>query len=286
MAFDTDVVDDSSSNDEVAAVEVETESTDEAQTAPDADDSQDDAHDDGDEQSEVDTTDDEPKPDKKPSRASERIQQLVAEKRELEAKFEQLSQQSQQPQQRQSADGQPQKPNIDDFDLESQLDDYFEAQSNYEEQLSEWKLDQRLSQREQAKVTEQRQQQTMDDFKQAFEADPEFKENFAELQTWLADKPITADPSELYQGQDLMDVLAVIAGDGDLYYEIADMTETQQYARYGQIHAQLQSSKGKATIGRKVSKAPKPPNHTKANAPVKRDIYSQSDDDFLRSRGL
>lgn len=285
MAFDTDV------SEEVVETPSEpvesTEAVEEVESVePDTDDT---------ELEEADTeeaaegeTEQDDKPEKKGNRASDRIKQLVDERNALRAEFEQLQQQSQQPQQKQSADGAPQKPDIESFDIDSAggLDEYFAAQADYEEQLSEWKLDQRLSQREQAKLNEQRQQQTMDDFKQAFEENPEFKENFAELQTWLADKPITADPSELYQGKELMDVLAVIAGDADLYYELADMTQTQQYAKYGQIHAQTQANKGKSPIGAKVSKAPKPPNHTKANAPIKRDPYKSSDDDVMRARGL
>lgn len=290
MAFDTTVEEASEApepteaveHDEAQAEPVETDEVEQDEQTQGDDDADDESNDESD-------AEPEPEPEKKGGRASERIKQLVAEKKAFEAELEKLRQQSQQPQQpRQTAnsDGAPVKPNIEDYDLDNGLDDYFAAQAEYEEKHQDWKLDQRLQQREQAKQQEQRQQQTMSDFKQAFDADPDFKANFAELQTWVADKPIEADPSELYQGKELMDVLAVIAGDADLYYELADMTETQQYAKYGQIYAQTQAKKGKAPIGAKVSKAPKPPNHTNANAPIKRDIYSQSDDDFLRSRGL
>ena len=286
MAFDTTVEEVSEAtpepteaieHDEAQAEPVETDEVEQDEPTQGDDNADDESN---------DESDAEPEPEKKGGRASERIKQLVAEKKAYEAELEQLRQQSQQPKQTANSDGAPVKPNIEDYDLENGLDDYFAAQAEYEEKHQDWKLDQRLQQREQAKQQEQRQQQTMSDFKQAFDADPDFKANFAELQTWVADKPIEADPSELYQGQDLMDVLAVIAGDGDLYYELADMSQTQQYAKFGQIFAQVQSKKGKPPIGIKASKAPKPPNHTNANAPIKRDIYSQSDDDFLRSRGL
>lgn len=283
MAFDTDV------SEEVEATPSEpvesTETVEEVESVePETDDTESEEAD-TEEAAEGETEQDD-KPEKKGNRASDRIKQLVDERNAAKAELEQYRQQSQQPQQKQSADGAPQKPNIDDFDLDTQLDDYFEAQAAYDQEMKSFEIEQHLTRREQAKLNEQRQQQTMDDFKQAFEENPEFKENFAELQTWLADKPITADPSELYQGKELMDVLAVIAGDADLYYELADMTETQQYAKYGQIHAQTQAKQGKAPIGAKVSKAPKPPNHTKANAPIKRDPYKSSDDDVMRARGL
>lgn len=286
MAFDTELVDDSvETTDAPETPETETEDA-QAEPEPDNQDAEQDEQPEQPDDGEADNA--EPEPEKK-SRASDRIKQLVEERNAAKAELEQLRQQSQQPQQKQTTgdDGAPAKPNIDDFDLDSQdgLDAYFAAQQEYDEKLSDYKLDQRLQQREQAKQQAQHQEQVMNDFKQAFEADPDFKNNFAELQTWMQDKPVTADPSQLYQGQDLMDVLAAVAADADLYYELADMTETQQYAKYGQIHAQTQARKqSKPSV--KASKAPPPPNHTKANAPIKRDIYDSSDDEFLEARGL
>lgn len=139
MAFDTDVIDDSvESTPDVETPEAEPE---EAKAEPETEQVQDEAENDGDEQSESETPDDESKPDKKPSRASERIQQLVDERNAAKAELEQLRQQSQQPQQReQSTDGAPVKPNVDDYDLDSQdgLDDYFAAQAEYDNQLDDW----------------------------------------------------------------------------------------------------------------------------------------------------
>lgn len=278
MAFDTEVVDDSVATD-ATETEAQETATDDAQN--DHEPEQVDA-----EQQEAETAETESKPEKK-SRASDRIQELVAKNKAYEAELSQLRQQSQQPQapKQQNVDGAPIKPNMDDYDLDTELDEYFEAQAKYEEALDEWKFDQRLKQREQARVNEQRQQQTMQDFQQAFEADPDFKANFANLQQWIDDKPVTADPSQLYQGKDLMDVLATIAADADLYYELADMTETQQYARYGQIHAQIQARKQQPNAVKK-SNAPRPATHTKPNASIARDPYSASDDEFLEARGL
>lgn len=285
MAFDTTVEEVSEAPEPTEAV-----TNDEAQAEPQetTDDEQDEPtqgnDDDADESN--DDSDAEPEPEKKGGRASERIKQLVAEKKAYEAELEQLRQQSQQPRQAANSDGAPVKPNIEDFDLDTQLDDYFAAQAEYEEKHQDWKLDQRLQQREQVKQQEQRNAEITETFNARFKANPEFKDNFQQLAELMQDKPIQADPSELYQGDDLMDILEHVAADHDLYYELADMPQAKQYAEFGRIHAQIQAKKGGSSKAVRQSKAPKPPNHTQANAPIKRDIYSQSDDDFLRSRGL
>src|SRR5699024_5898187 len=243
----------------------------------------------GDEDADDESTDDsdaEPEPEKKGGRASERIKQLVAEKKAYEAELEQLRQQSQQPKQTANSDGSPVKPNIEDYDLENVIDDYFAVQAEYKENHQDWKLAQRLKQPEQAKQQDQRNAEIVDNFNAQFKANPEFKENFQQLSELMQDKPIQADPSELYQGDDLMDILEHVAADHDLYYELADMPQAKQYAEFGRIHAQIQARKGGQSKAARQSKAPPPPNHTQANAPIKKNAYSLSDDDFLRSRGL
>lgn len=287
MAFDTTVEEVSEApepteavtNDEAQAEPVETDEAEQDEQAQGNDDADDESTDD---------SDAEPEPEKKGGRASERIKQLVAEKKAYEAELEQLRSQSQQPKQTASNDGAPVKPNIESFDIDSEggLDEYFAAQAEYDEKHQDWKLDQRLQQREQAKQQEQRNAEIVDTFNARFKASPEFKENFQQLSELMQDKPIQADPSELYQGDDLMDILEHVAADHDLYYEIADMPQAKQYAEFGRIHAQIQSRKGGPSKAVRQSKAPKPPNHTQANAPIKKNAYSMSDDDFMRSRGL
>ena len=284
MAFDTTIEEVSEAPEPTEAV-----TNDEAQAEPQEtdeveQDEQTQGNDDADES--TDDSDAEPEPEKKGGRASERIKQLVAEKKAYEAELEQLRQQSQQPKQTANSDGAPVKPNIEDFDLDTQLDDYFAAQAGYEEQHQDWKLDQRLQQREQSKQNEQRNAEIVDTFNARFKANPQFKDDFQQLSELMQDKPIQADPSELYQGDDLMDILEHVAADHDLYYEIADMPQAKQYAEFGRIHAQIQARKGGTSKAARQSKAPKPPNHTNANAPIKKNAYSLSDDDFLRSRGL
>ena len=285
MAFDTTIEEVSEAPEPTEAVE-----HDEAQAETvEADEVEQDEQTQGDDDDADESTDDsdaEPEPEKKGGRASERIKQLVAEKKAYEAELEQLRQQSQQPKQTASSDGAPVKPNIEDYDLENGLDDYFAAQAEYEEKHQDWKLDQRLQQREQAKQQEQRNAEIVDTFNARFKANPEFKENFQQLSELMQDKPIQADPSELYQGDDLMDILEHVAADHDLYYEIADMPQAKQYAEFGRIHAQIQAKKGGPSKAVRQSKAPPPPNHTQANAPIKKNAYGMSDDDFMRSRGL
>ena len=285
MAFDTTVEEVSEATPEPA--EAVTNDEAQAETVETTDDEQDEqtqGNDDADESN--DDSDAEPEPERKGGRASERIKQLVSEKKAYEAELEQLRQQSQQPKQTANSDGAPVKPNIEDYDLENGLDDYFAAQAEYEEKHQDWKLDQRLQQREQAKQQEQRNAEIVDTFNARFKANPEFKENFQQLSELMQDKPIQADPSELYQGDDLMDILEHVAADHDLYYEIADMPQAKQYAEFGRIHAQIQAKKGGQSKAVRQSKAPPPPNHTNANAPIKKNAYSMSDDDFMRSRGL
>lgn len=286
MAFDTTVEEVSEAtpepteaveHDEAQAEPVETDEVEQDEPTQGNDDADDEPTDD---------SDAEPEPEKKGGRASERIKQLVAEKKAYEAELEQLRQQSQQPRQTANSDGAPVKPNIEDYDLDNGLDDYFAAQAEYEEKHQDWKLDQRLQQREQAKQQEQRNAEIVDNFNARFKANPEFKENFQQLSELMQDKPIQADPSELYQGDDLMDILEHVAADHDLYYEIADMPQAKQYAEFGRIHAQIQARKGGQSKAVRQSKAPPPPNHTNANAPIKKNAYSMSDDDFMRSRGL
>lgn len=285
MAFDTTVEEVSEAPEPTEAVTNDEAQAEPQETTDDEQDEQTQGDDDADDESN-DDSDAEAEPERKGGRASERIKQLVAEKKAYEAELEQLRQQSQQPKQTANSDGAPVKPNIEDYDLENGLDDYFAAQAEYEEKHQDWKLDQRLQQREQAKQQEQRNAEIVDTFNARFKANPEFKENFQQLSELMQDKPIQADPSELYQGDDLMDILEHVAADHDLYYEIADMPQAKQYAEFGRIHAQIQARKGGQSKAVRQSKAPKPPNHTNANAPIKKNAYSMSDDDFLRSRGL
>lgn len=294
--FDTDVNEGVEDQGEDTPLDkTETETTEEAKAEPDADSQDnDDADTEGEDKPEGDEPDGETEPEKKPSRASDRIRELSAKAKAAEAENEQLRQQLQQrddPQQKQdkpqSADGAPVKPNVEDFDIESEggLDAYFDAQAKYDKELKTFEFDQYLQQREQAKQQEAESKELLANFELRYATNPKFKEDFRQLATLMQDKPIQADPSQLYAGDDLIDIIEHIAADSDLYYEIADMSEQRQYAEFGKLHAQIQSRKSAPKTARQ-SKAPPPPNHTKANAPAKRNPYSGSDDEFMEARGL
>lgn len=283
MAFDTTVVDDDltvepyEEAEEVEATSEEPEQEEVETQEP--------------EQAEADEVEDEAQdePDSKPKKgAAARIQQLVAEKKAAEAELERLRQEKSEPKQSVSPDGAPQPPAVENFDLDTEegLDQYFKAQSEYEEKLEDWKFDQKLQQREAAKLQQQREQEITNQFKQRFDTNPKFRQDFEQLTTLMQDKPINADPSQLYQGEELMDLLEEVAASPDLYYEIASLPEQAQYAKFGEIQASIKARKSPGNKNIRQSRAPRPPNHTKSNAPIARSDYDKSDDDFLAARGL
>lgn len=283
MAFDTTVVDDDltvepyEEAEEVEATSEEPEQEEVETQEP--------------EQAEADEVEDEAQdePDSKPKKgAAARIQQLVAEKKAAEAELERLRQEKSEPKQSVSPDGAPQPPVVENFDLDTEegLDQYFKAQSEYEEKLEDWKFDQKLQQREASKLQQQREQEITNQFKQRFDANPKFRQDFEQLTTLMQDKPINADPSQLYQGEELMDLLEEVAASPDLYYEIASLPEQAQYAKFGEIQASIKARKSPGNKNIRQSRAPRPPNHTKSNAPIARSDYDKSDDDFLAARGL
>lgn len=283
MAFDTTVVDDDltvepyEEAEEVEATSEEPEQEEVETQEP--------------EQAEADEVEDEAQdePGSKPKKgAAARIQQLVAEKKAAEAELERFRQAQSEPKQSVSPDGAPQPPAVESFDLDTDegLDQYFKAQSEYEEKLEDWKFDQKLQQREAAKLQQQREQEITNQFKQRFDTNPKFRQDFEQLTTLMQDKPINADPSQLYQGEELMDLLEEVAASPDLYYEIASLPEQAQYAKFGEIQASIKARKSPGNKNIRQSRAPRPPNHTKSNAPIARSDYDKSDDDFLAARGL
>ncbi len=237
-------------------------------------------------------------------RASERIAQLVQERNrereratQLERKLAQYNPQQQANQQsnvntsfnqlsNQPAGLQEPDPTQFDFGTQEGVDAYFQASEQYRQHIEQQKQEQLYQEFVQRQQAEQTEKQIMADFQAKASADPKFKEDFKNFQEWMGDKPLAADISQLYQGADLVDVIAEIAGNADLYYELAGMSEQQQYAKYGEIHTVIQSRKQSQTPPQKHTKAPKPANHGGTNAPVKRSEYDMSDDEFLRARGL
>ena len=268
----------------------EGDNTDASETANEGDNA--DEGDTTDEGENTDEGDDAEKP-QKPSRAQDRIRQLVDERKALEAKLAKYENEQN------TADSNPDNgftddggPDITQFDITTDegIAEYLQACDEYSIEKA---VNDRIAAREKEAEAEAKTQQLTADYQRAFERNPNFKENMADLMAWIEDKPVAADPSLVLQGDDLMGVIEEIAGNSDLYYRLAEMTETQQYAEYGKIHARLSVSKEAPTSAennqgaqRVKSSAPKPPQHTKSNAPTKRNPYAVSDDDFLASRGL
>lgn len=222
----------------------------------------------------------------KKSRAEQRIAELVAERNAERQRVAELEEKLQNTNRLKSNTGEPVEPDIDDFDLNSEagIDEWLQARNNYEREKERYHLRQLLDEERQLKQQVEHQARLESDFKQAFERNPQFKDNFARLVARFEHTPISIDPSEVFNGQELMDVLDTLATDEELYYELAGMNQTQALMRLGVLQATMRIGKQSNMVKR--SNAPNPPNHTKANAPIARDPYEMSDKDFLKSRGL
>lgn len=305
MAFDTEISDDDTGyGTDVTPQTVENADSTPAETAAEGntDEANTDDNRDSDvaDNTEADGTDEEggedsegAEPEQKPSRARDRIKQLVDERKALEAKLAKYEA-THEPADNGGNSGYTDTggPDITQYDISNDdgINEYLKACDDY---AIDKAVNEKIAVRDQERHAAETTQKLTDEYTRAFERNPQFKENMSDLVTWMDDKPVTADPSLVLQGDDLMDVIAEIAADSDLYYRLADMTETQQYAEYGKIHTRLNgssSAQDNAKVNtqgdkRVKSNAPKPPNHTKSNAPTKRNPYAVSDDDFLASRG-
>ncbi len=229
---------------------------------------------------------DEKTPEQKPkSRAEQRIAELVAERNAERQRAAELEAKLNQPQQKTASDGQPVPPNMDDFDLSTDdgLDAWLQAQSDYDTEVERYKIEQVLNERENKQRQAEQQAQIENDFKQAFERNPQFKDNFGRLIQRYAHTPLNIDPSQVFHGQELMGVLDTLATDEELYYELAAMTETQALMRLGEVRATMRMKQNKPDAVVK-SNAPKPPTHTSANAPITRSPDNMSMDEFVKWR--
>lgn len=234
------------------------------------------------EQTEGEKQDEQPKPK---SRAEQRIAELVAERNAERQRAAELEAKLNQPQRPKSNDGAPVAPSLDDFDLSTEdgINEWLKAQADYDEQAKRYEFEKFINERETQKQQAERQAQIENDFKQAFDKNPQFKDNFVKLIERHEHTPLAVDPSQVFSGQELMDVLDTLATDEELYFELAGLSQAQQLMKLGAIQAGL---KTRGNTPPPVSKAPTPPNHTKQTAPITRDVYDLSDSDFLKKRGL
>lgn len=172
-------------------------------------------------------------------------------------------------------------PNLDDFDLDTDegLAGWLKAQEDYEKQAELDRLEELMQEREKRIKEQQRQVELENQFKNAFENRPNFKENFGNLIKRHEQTPFPVDVSEVFDGDELIDVLEMLASDENLYNELAGLSEKKALLRLGALQA------SKRTVVSK-SNAPKPPSHTKSNGSIKTDIHQLSDDEFFAARGL
>lgn len=102
---------------------------------------------------------------------------------------------------------------------------------------------------------------------------------YAQKANELPPLPVTLDQFGLDVKQTLL-LAKTLIDDSDTYLELSEMNAVQASIKIGQIIAKT-SAKTVPT-----SKAPPPLKPTKANAPAKRDYFSQSDDEIMRGKGL
>lgn len=211
-----------------------------------------------------------PDPKPKRNRAQERIEQTTRENAELRRKLAEYEDQKNAPK---SID----KPKIEEF----------ESYDEYEEKLEEWRVSEamRRIKDEQSKLAAEDAQ-----IKQHVEystAIIELQEDgidteslFKKAET-LPPLPIQLDQFGL-SAKEALKLAVDLLQDDDLYFEISKMNPIQAAARIGRM---IDSTQVKSTVP-KIPNAPKPIKPTSANAPVKRDTETMSDNEFLKSRGL
>ena len=204
----------------------------------------------------------------KKSRAQERIEQTTRENAELKRRLAEYENQKSTPK---ASD----KPKIEEF----------ETYDEYQEKLSEWQIEEatRRIEEKQGKTSQAKAQQ---------EREVEFSTAVAELEdegvdvkgyfdkaNSLPPLPVTLDQFGL-SAKETLQLAKKLIDDEDLYYKLSKMNPYQAAAKIGQLLPQAQKQ------ALKIPNAPKPIKPTSANAPVKRDVDSMSDNEFLKSRGL
>lgn len=205
----------------------------------------------------------------KKNRAQERIQKLARENAELKRWRAEQEQRAQQPAQA------SERPNIADYE---DVKDYYKAVDDYQINQAMQRFESK-----QSEVTKQAQE---------IQREAEFNTAIAELvdegvdyaayvqkANELPPLPVTLDQFGLDTKQMLLLGKALI-DDPETYIELSQMNVAQASIKIGQIIAKT-STKTVPT-----SKAPPPLKPTKANAPAKRDYFSQSDDEIMRGKGL
>lgn len=214
----------------------------------------------------------EPNQDPKPkrNRAQERIEQTTRENAELRRQIAEYEAQ-------QNAPKASDKPKIEEF----------ETYDEYEEKLEEWRVNEamrRIEEKQSKSASEDVQIKQHAEYSAAIsELNDEGIDTdalFKKAET-LPQFPIQLDQFGL-SAKETLKLAADLLQDDDLYFELSKMNAVQAAARVGQLIA----AKPEKIPAPKIPNAPKPIKPTSANAPVKRDAESMSDNEFLKSRGL
>ena len=213
-------------------------------------------------------TPDLPKEEPKPkNRAQERIQQLARDKAELAAKVAEYEAKQNAPTQTQD------EPVLEDFE---DYNEWQKALRQYDREQIKKEMLAEMGQKETQKSQNQRQ--------------AEFEAAMVELQDEGVDAQALTQkletlpplPIDLHQfglsAKETLTLAAKLINDDELWLDISQMNPVQAARRIGQ-EIDKQPSKSAAP---KIPNAPKPIKPTSANAPVKRDYFSQSDDEIMK----
>lgn len=215
-----------------------------------------------------------PDPKPKRNRAQERIEQTTRENAELRRKVAEYEAQ-------QNAPKPVEKPKIEEF----------ESYDEYEEKLEEWRIGEAMRRMEekQGKSNQERSQADQQaKFQSAIDVVSEDIPDFDSIvEAGIARQlpiPITLDELAAefgYDAETQVRLLYEIAKDEEFHKQISGSTKLKA--------ARLLSERADSFLkpaAPKIPNAPKPITPTSANAPVKRDAETMSDNEFLKSRGL
>ena len=204
----------------------------------------------------------------KKNRTQERIEQLARENAELKRWRSE--------QETKAKVSEIKRPVIDDFE---DFGKYEEALEQYHIDKAEERVLAKLDERESSKSQEAKQVEMQTAIAELEEQGIDFN-TYAQKAEALPQLPIQLDQFGL-SAVDTLKLAKDLLDDEDTYIALSQMNQVQAAMKIGQI---IESKKTKTPPS--VSKAPKPINPVKANAPAARSTESMSDNEFLKSRGL
>lgn len=213
----------------------------------------------------------------KRSRAEQRINELVAKNKALE---QQLAQQDSNGQP--ETTGEPKAPDINDFDLNTEegLQDWLQARDKHQTELENWRFEQRFSERERQQTQQAREQSIKAEIEKAVQSRADFSEVVQRGIEREQDTPLPIDLASLPIGAEQMpDLLYTLSKDEELYYDIAQSDPASALLKIGATLSRIEGRKT-AKPQTKVSNAPPPPKHTKANAPITKNPEEMTDEEW------